>query len=239
MDLTVLTREKFGKRAKALRREGLIPAELYGRGVENLHLSVPAKDFARIFKEAGTNTIVNLLLGGGKRAVIISEVGRHYLTGEIDHVDFYQVRMDEKIEAKVPVEFLGTSPAVKDQGGILNKNISEIEVEALPGDLPHRFDVDLSALTELNQSIYIKDIQIPRGVEILVDPETPIVTVTEPRAEEEKTAPEIDVSEVKVEGEEKKAEREARSEAPPGQPQAGSTSSLQAEKASRGKEKAK
>ena len=153
MDLTVQARNKFGKAVKSLRKQGLIPAELYGRGTENIHLIIPAKDFARAFKEAGMNTIINILVGKEKHPAIIYEVGKNYLTEEVDHVDFYQVRMDEKIKAKIPVEFLGASPAVKDKGGILNKSISEIEVEALPGDLPHSFRVNLSAISELNQSI--------------------------------------------------------------------------------------
>ena len=211
MDLFVQKRERFGKQVKALRREGLIPAELYGHGIANLHLAVPAKDFARVFKEAGVNTIVNLLVGSGKHPALIHEVGRNYLTGGVDHVDFYQVRMDEKIKAKIPIEFLGIAPAVKDKGGIVNKSVSEIEVEALPNDLPHRFEVDLSALSELNQSIYVKDIAVPKGVKILIDPETPVVTVTEPRAEEvvEAAPATVDVTAVKVETEEKKVEREA------------------------------
>ncbi|MEK9180133.1 MAG: 50S ribosomal protein L25 [Patescibacteria group bacterium] len=210
IDLAVQKREKLGKSVNSLRREGLVPAELYGRGIENLHLSVPAKDFLRIFKEAGTNTVINLMIGSEKRSVIIYEVGKNYLTSEVDHVDFYQVRMDEAIKAKIPVEFLGISPAVKDKGGILNKSISEIEVEALPADLPHNFKVDLAVLAELNQSIYVKDINIPHKVKVLIDPETPIVTVTEPRVEEVVApAPTVDVSEVKVETEEKKAERVA------------------------------
>ena len=210
IDLSVQKREKFGKQVKALRKKGLIPAELYGHGIENLHLAVQAKDFARAFKEAGTSTIVNLLVGQDKRPAVIYDVGKNYLTGEVDHVDFYQVRMDEEIKAKIPVEFSGVSSAVKDKGGILNKNISEIEVEALPGDLPHSFKVDLSSLAEFNQSIYIKDIKVPPGVKLLIDAEMAIVSVAEPRAEEViELAPAVDVSEVKVETEEKKAEREA------------------------------
>lgn len=211
MELSVQKREKLGKAVKALRREGLIPAELYGHGIENLHLAVPAKDFLRVLKDAGTSTIVNLLIGTEKRPAIIHEVGRNYLTGEVDHIDFYQVRMDEKIKAKIPLEFLGIAPAVKDKGGILNKSVSEIEVEALPGDLPHRLEIDLSVLSELNQSIYVKDIAVPKGVKVLVDPETPVLTVTEPLPEEVVAAAPapVDVGAVKVETEEKKANREA------------------------------
>lgn len=235
MDLVVQKREKLGKAVKALRRGGLIPAELYGRGKENLHLSIPVRDFLKVYKEAGTNTIVNLLLENGPSTsstgstgspqtssghkssesarvqVLIYDVGRNYLTGAIDHVDFYAVRMDEKIKAKIPIEFLGVAPAVKDKGGILTKSMSEVEVEALPGDLPHKFEVDISVLDDLNKSIYVKDIKAAKGVKVLVDPETPIVTVAPPALEEEEKKVEepVDVTAVKVETEEKKAEREA------------------------------
>lgn len=211
MELLVKPREKLGKAVKVLRREGFIPAELYGHGINNVHLSVPSRDFAKVFKEAGTNTVVNLLVDGRKQPVLIHDVAKDFLTDEVAHVDFYQVRMDEKLKAKIPLEFTGESPAVKEKAGILNKAMTEIEIIALPSDLPRRLSVDLSGLVDLNQSIYVRDIKIPKGVEVLVDPETVIVTATPPVAEEEKieAAPVIDVGAVKVETEEKKAERAA------------------------------
>lgn len=197
-----------------MRQQGMIPAELYGRGLKNLHLSVPTKDFLKVFKEAGTNTVVNLLLdkdlsaGGQERhPALVYEVKKDYLTDEIMHVDFYQVRMDEKIKAKVPIEFEGEAPAVKDKGGILNKAMSEIEVESLPADLPRRLLVNLSTLDDLNKSIYVREIKVPQAVKVLVDPETVVVTVTPPVVEEEKVEAPVDIGAVKVEDEEKKAER--------------------------------
>jgi large subunit ribosomal protein L25 len=219
MDLSVKTREITGKKVRALRREGLVPAELYGHGFKNVHLTVPVKDFSKVLKEAGTSTVVTLVLasptaptGAAKHPAIIHEVKRDYLTGDIEHIDFYQVRMDEKITAKVPVEFIGEAPAIKAFAAVINKSISEIEVEALPANLPHNLIVDLSTLTELNQSIYIRDIIVPKGVEILVDPETAVATATPPAAEEIVEAPVVDVADVKVESEEKKAERAAQKE---------------------------
>ncbi|MBI4087222.1 MAG: 50S ribosomal protein L25 [Candidatus Liptonbacteria bacterium] len=213
MDLSVKPREKFGKAVKQLRRAGLIPAELYGHGTKNIHVSVPVREFAKVFKEAGTNTVVNLLVDGKKQPVLIQDIERNYLSDEIAHIDFYQVRMDEKLKAKIPLEFVGESPAVKEKAGILNKAMTEIEVEALPSDLPHRFSVDLSRLLDLNQSMYVKDIAVPKGVEVLVDPETVVATITPPVAEEEKIeAPVVDVTAVKVETEEKKMERTAEKE---------------------------
>lgn len=146
MDLAVKTREKFGKSTKALRKEGFIPAELYGRGFENAHLAISKKDFQKAFEEAGESTIINLLIGSEKRPALVHDIQKDFLTDEIIHIDFHQVRMDEKITAHVPLEFTGESPAVKEFAGILNKTISEIEVEALPGDLPRHFEVDISIL---------------------------------------------------------------------------------------------
>ena len=117
MDLQAKTREKFGKAVRALRREGAIPAELYGRGLTNLHLVVPTKEFKKVYKEAGTNTVVNLVVDAdlpagsqGSHSALIHDVTRDYVTDDIEHVDFYQVRMDEKIKAKIPLEFMGKPP---------------------------------------------------------------------------------------------------------------------------------
>lgn len=207
MDLNVKTREKFGKSVKALRKQGLIPAELYGRGIQNLHLAIDGKEFRKIWKEAGENTVLDLLMDREKQSAIIHDIQRDYVSGEIIHVDFHRIRMDEKIQAHIPLEFTGEAPAVKEQGGILNKTISEIMVESLPGDLPHRIVVNLELLKELNQSIYVKDLDVPKNVKIMVDAETAVATVTPP-LKEEAVAPPVEVGEVKVEAEEKKAERE-------------------------------
>jgi large subunit ribosomal protein L25 len=121
--------------------------------------------------------------------------------------------MDEKIKTKVSLEFIGEAPAVKDKGGILNKAMSEIEVEALPADLPRHLELDLSSLDDIDKSIYVKDIKVPAGVKVLVDADTVVATVTPPVAEEVKVTEEVvDVSAVKVEGEEKRAERAAEKE---------------------------
>ncbi len=207
MELAVKTREKLGKGNSVLRKEGFIPAELYGRGFENLHLTVNKKDFQKVFQEAGESTIVNLVLGSEKHTALIHEIQKDFLTDEIVHVDFHQVRMDEKIKAHIPLEFIGEAPAIKEFGGVLNKTISEIEVEALPGNLPRHFEVDLSGLKELNQSFYVSNLKVPKGVEIMVEPETVIATVTPPAEEEKIEAAPVDLTAVKVESEEKAAER--------------------------------
>jgi large subunit ribosomal protein L25 len=214
MELQVQKRTILGRGVKALRKQGLVPAELYGKGVENLHLTVSSKEFKKVFKEAGENTLVNLLIEKEKRPVLINNVSFNYLSGDVESVDFYQVRMGEKLKVKVPLEFIGVAPAVKEKNGILVKSLQELEVEVLPMDIPHEFKVDLSKLANIGQSIYIKDLVVPEQVKVLVAPETVVVTVIAKITEEEELAIQQEaagrgVEAIKVETEEKKAEREA------------------------------
>ncbi len=207
MELTAQKREIFGKKVKALRTQGLIPAELYGNKKENYHLSVPEKEFAAVFKQAGESTIVTVNFEKEKIPSLIHDVELDPISQKISHIDFYAVKMDEKIKVEIPLEFIGESSAVK-QGGVLVKSMKEIEVEALPTDLPHSFGIDLSKLENIHDSIRVSDLKIDSKVKILVESETVIATVIEP-AKEEEVAPAVSVEDVKVEGEEKKKEREA------------------------------
>lgn len=205
-ELTAQKREILGKGMRALRKQGLIPAELYGRETENQHLSLDEKEFGRVYKEAGENSVITLLVNGKKVPVIINDVIHDNLAGRVIHADFHAVKMDEKIEANIPLEFTGESMAVK-SGGVLVKSMKEIAVEAFPQDLPHSIEVDLNKLEEVHQNIYVKDLKISDKVKILTDLETVIATVHEARKEEE-AAPVVSVEDVKVEGEEKKKEKE-------------------------------
>lgn len=220
MKLVVQKREILGKKVKHLKKQGLIPAELYGHGLENFHLSVPRKDFSAIFKEAGESALIKLAVKSGEEIkekefnVLIHDISKNSFTDEIDHIDFYAVKMDEKIKARVPLIFEGTSPVIKEKGGILIKSMHEIEVEALPAELPHHFQVDIGVLDEIGKSFLIKDLKPAKGVKILFDPETVIATVVEPAKEEEAAAAAapVSVEDVKVEGEEKKKEKEKEEE---------------------------
>jgi len=220
MELTVQKREILGRAVKSLRKEGLIPAELYGRGLENLHLSVSVKEFNKVFKEAGENTIVNVSIDGKIHPVFIYDVSYHPVTDEVRSVDFYQIKMDEKLTVSVPLEFVGVAPAVKEKNGLLVKALQEIEVEALPTDIPHDIKVDLSKLIDIDQSIYVESLEVPADIEILLDPETVVVSVTAKVTEEEELIAQetaaVPPEEVKVEAEEKKAERESEKEAASG-----------------------
>lgn len=199
-----------------LGKQGLIPAILYGHNIENVKLAISKKDFDKALKAVGESSILTLELESGKkgdkRPVLVHDIQYGLISHEPTHVDFYQVKLDEKIKAHVALEFIGESSAVKNFGGILNKSVFEIEVEALPNDLPHNIEVDLSKLEVIDSSIYLKDLSIPKGVKLLESPETVVATVTPPRSEEEiaatKEAVVEKVDEVKVEVDEKKADRE-------------------------------
>lgn len=215
MELTAVKREQFGRAAKAVRAKGLIPAELYGGDVKNLHLSVNEKDFRRVFKQAGETTIVNLMVDGEKHPVLVSDVSLHPVTDAILSIDFYQVNLKEELEIKVPLQFTGEAPAVKEKGGVLVKSVSELKVRALPTDIPHTIEISLTALNDIGVSIHVKDITPPKGVKFLDDERTVVATVIAKMTEEEeaKLAATVDVTAVKSETEEKVAERAAEKEA--------------------------
>ncbi len=213
IELKVQKREKFGKQLAALRKDGFLPAELYGHGVGNLHLSVSAKEFAKVFKKAGENSVVDLLMDGEKRPVMIHDVDIDPLKNEPRHVDFHQIRMDEKIKAEVPLSFTGESPAVKEKGGVLIKTLHEIKVEAFPSDIPHNVEVNIGTLDEIGAAIHVGDLRAGDKVKILDEASAVIATVLAPVVEEEApvaaAAPEIIVTE----GEEKRAQKEKEKEA--------------------------
>ncbi|MEK9186667.1 MAG: 50S ribosomal protein L25, partial [Patescibacteria group bacterium] len=140
------------------------------------------------------------------------ELQHDYLSDEIIAADFFKVRLDEKIKVRVPIEFRGVAPAVKDLGGIFVKAMQEVEVEALPNNLPQSLVADLGSIKEIGQSLYVKDLPIPADVRVLVAPETVVATVSAQVTEEQeiKEAATVDVSAIKSETEEKKAERDVK-----------------------------
>ncbi len=210
MQLNIKPRTVFGKKTKNLRAEGIIPGEIFGHGFENKHIGVTAKEFAKIYAEAGENTIITLIgEGGEKTPALISGVERDAVKDIILSIDFYHVRKDEKIKAGIPVEYIGEDNAAK-AGNLLVKILDEIEVEALPDKLPHSFVVDISSLEMPGQSISIEDLKIEKEVKVLVSYETIVATVTEKQKEEvvapapETTAEETPKEEEKKEEEKKK-----------------------------------
>ncbi len=179
--------------AKHLYRKGLIPGNLYGNNVANVHVGINQIEFEKVLRKAGESTLIELMLpDGGMRNVLIQKVDRHYLTSRPIHVDFYEVKMSEKLTATVQIEFIGESHAVKALGGTLVKVLSEVEVECLPGDLPHQIDVDISVLKTFDDQITIADLKVSDKVEIKGEQEEVVAKVQEPRDMEAELAPEVD-----------------------------------------------
>jgi len=167
------------------RKEGKVPAVLYGQEKAGKNIWVDGIDFGKVFEKAGENTVVILEIEGSvKENVLIYDYQVDALSGKIAHIDFLRVNMKEDVETEIPLTFIGESPAVKEKGGILVKVLDEVEVKCLPGDMPHDFSVDLSKLVNFEDRITIGDLIVPEGVEILDSLETIIASVSEPRSEE-------------------------------------------------------
>ena len=167
-----------GVKAKDLLKVNVIPAIFYGRGVESKSLQVDYKTFRRLFRTAGNNTILDLSIDGKEGTkVLIHEVKRHPITDTITHVDFINVRMDQEIHTHIPVELLGTAPAVKDLGGVLMHQLHEIEVKCLPKDLIPKIELNIESLVELHSAIRVADLSLPAGITVMNNPEDVVVTV--------------------------------------------------------------
>ena len=214
LKLEAKKREIKGKKVKTLRLEGQIPAVVYGHGVESKDLTVGYRGCEKVFNKAGESSLIDLDVEGGSPVkVLVHEVQYDPLKGTINHVDFRQVNMKEKLEAEVILKFVGEAPAVKAQGAILVRNMDTITVRCLPGDLVHEIEVDLSKLANIDDRIAVSSLAIPPGVELMADPSDLIIVANAPISEEElaslEAKPEADISAVKVVTEEKKAERDA------------------------------
>lgn len=185
LELNAKIRETLGKKVKALRKQGIIPAVVYGEKIKSMPLEIDYSEFEKIYKEAGESTIIKLKTGKQSKNVLIYDVVRDPVSDKFIHVDFYAARMDKPITAEVSLVFEGKSPAVETEEGVLVKNITEVEVEALPADLPHEIKVDISTLRTLDDLIYVKDLKVAEDVKILVEPDEVVASVVPPRSEEE------------------------------------------------------
>jgi len=208
LTLAVEKRDKAVATLSSLRAGGLIPAVVYGAHYEATPIAMDAKEFAKALREAGEATIVSLSGLGAAVPTLIHEIDRDPVTGYPRHVDFYAVTKGEKVQVAIPLVFVGESSAVE-AGANLVKVMHEIEVKADPMDLPHTIEVDLSALKELNAQIHAKDLVLPKGVELAVEPEE-VVVLTQEVAAEKVEAVAADISAIEVE---KKGKEEAGAEA--------------------------
>jgi len=188
--LTVQMRTQVGRNAiKKVRKEGLIPGVIYGVGQEPINLEVNGRQLSTVLAHASSENILlelEIVDGDTKRnsLAMIQEVQHHPIQRQILHVDFHAVSATEKITAEVPIETIGEPVGVKTNGGLLEHNLRDLEVECLPADLPERIEVDVTNL-DINQSIHVKDLRLPPGVEALTDADLTVVAVSAPRVDEE------------------------------------------------------
>jgi len=199
----------------ALRKEGSIPAVFYGAGQSTTSISVPIVEFKKIWRDAGESSAVKVEAGSNTIDVLIHEVQVDPITDEPIHVDFLAIDMKKKIKVKVPLEFTGISNAVKTAIGNLVKVLHEIEIEALPADLPHNLAVDISKLETLEDTVVVSDIKLPAGVVAITNATDVVASIVVQVEEKEEVVAPVDLSAIEVEKKGKKEEEgEAGTEAP-------------------------
>jgi large subunit ribosomal protein L25 len=210
-------RTSLGRRAKTVRAQNMIPAVMYGSGVESRPISVPVAAFRKVYARAGSSALVDVAVE--KEApvkAVIKDVQLDPISLEPVHADFHQVKMTEEMRAEVPLVFVGESEVVKALSGTLTTPIESVEVECLPSDLPHEIEADISALASFDDAITIKDLKLPAGVKVLSDPDAVLAFVERPMTEEElKKMDESqvgDVAAVKAEAEEAAVKEEGDEE---------------------------
>ncbi len=193
LELAARPREVLGKNVKRLRRAGILPGNICGRGVESLSVETPTVELLKVLRAAGRTSMIRLQVEGEAepRTVFLRELQRDPVSGGPLHVEFHQVSLTEKMRAEVPVVLVGLSPAVDTLGGVLVQQTDRVTVEALPADVPRSLEVDVSLLTELEASFHVRELTVPPGVAILTDPDAVLARVSPPRlavAEEEEEA---------------------------------------------------
>jgi large subunit ribosomal protein L25 len=217
LKLAAAKRDVLGKRNRFLRRRGITPAHLFGHDLESISLQCDTSELRKIVAHAGTTRLVSLEIVGedGPKSVFVREIQRDALGKNLLHVDFYQVRRGEKINADIPIVLVGEAPAMKDKGRLLSRGITELSIECLPEKVPPQIEVDISNLLELEQTIHVKDISLDPDITVHDDPEQMVVKVAEIviKVEEEKP---VVAEAVAAEGEEGvEAEEKPEAEAAP------------------------
>ncbi len=204
------------KRSKAdklgdVRSNGMVPAVVYGASVENTSISVSSIEFVKVFKEAGESSTIVIDIEGKKVDVLIHDVQFDPVKSHPVHVDFLAVDMNKPVHVLVPLEFVGVAPAEKSGLGTLVKVLHEVEIEALPKDLPHNISVDISSLLTLENQIHAKDLVMPAGVTLLTEMDEVIALVAAAKEEKEEVVA-VDLSAIEVEKKGKKEEEEGEAD---------------------------
>jgi large subunit ribosomal protein L25 len=208
----VQRRTAFGKAASKLRRQGIIPGNIYGGGRESIAIQLNGLDFQRFLAKHSATTLLRLQLGDGAKdeTVVVRHVEREPATHAIQHVDFLHVELSQAMRARLPLHLTGDAPAVRLYGGVLLTLLDHIEVEARPTDLPKALTLDVSGLEELKATLHVRDIAAPESVKVLTNADEPVVKIEPPRVVEEEVAP---AAAAASEGATAAAEEEATSEA--------------------------
>jgi len=183
----------------ALRESGFTPAVFYGAKETTTPITVSTKDLEKVWKSSGESTIITLKSESGDHDALIHDLDIDPLTGKIRHADFYVIEKGKKVTVNVPIEFEGVSPAVKDFGGVLVKIVHEVEIEAMPKDLPHEVIADISIMTDFDVHLTAGQIKLPTGVTLVTDPEETIAKVARAKEEKEEESAPIDLSAIEVE----------------------------------------
>ena len=210
IELKVANREILGKKVKHLRRQGITPVHVFGHGIESLALQCDTRELERVLSQAGQTRLVNLKLAKEKkpRTVVVREFDRDWRRGELVHVDFYQVRMEEKIRLEIPVVLIGEAPALKSKTNMLDHALGTLTVECLPAKIPGSIEVDISYLAELDQAIRVKDIPLDKDITVLNNLDLVVAKISLRPVEkvEEKVVAEVVEAEAKAEVAEEAAE---------------------------------
>lgn len=194
----------IGRKVKKLRKEGFIPGHVFGHKIETIHVQVEKPQFLKVFEKAGETGIVSLSVDGKDHPVMIRNVQIHPVTDECLHVDFYQVNLSEKVTVHVPLEITGDSPAVVKKIGLLLTAVTEIEIEALPADIPENIAVDVAKLENIGDEVRVKDLLIDKSkIEVKVDEELVVASIGE------LVTKEMEALEAEVEAEQAEAAAEA------------------------------
>ena len=198
IELKAASRHILGKKVRFLRRQGITPVHLFGHGIESLALQCDTIQLGQVLTQAGKTKIISLQLDKTKspRNAMIREIQKEPRTGELFHVDLYQVRMAEKIKVEVPIVLVGEAPALKLKENMLSHELTTLSVECLPGNIPDSAELDLSSLTEAEQSLRVKDIELDREIAVLNDPDLMVVRISVRRIEKEEEVVEVEAEAV-------------------------------------------
>lgn len=215
-ELKVENRTLTGKKVNRLRREGIIPANIFGKDFKSVSIQLGVKDLQKTLKETGETALIDVKIGSETHPALISNLQKDPKYDSVLHVDFHKVNLKEKITTSVPVVLAGESPVAKTGEGLLLQTLNEVEIECLPTDIPAHIEIDAAKLTEVGQTVQVKDLKIEKDkVEITNDPEEVVVTVQTAEMKEEEPEPEVspeDVEAVAEKGEAEAPEGEAETE---------------------------